>query len=122
MMPRFVALAVMAASLWLSGCSDDTSGFDCVPSEAEWNSEVSAIVADRCQRCHASEPIFGAPFPLVDYAHTQAMSHGERISDRMIEQLVSGAMPPADSTQPTAAERQRIIDWARCRVPGDAGM
>jgi len=77
--------AVAGITAGLLGCSSGGAVTYC---------DVQPIVASRCERCHAEPPEHGAPFPLTDYAATQAHYQGEPIYERMARAVRSGAMPP----------------------------
>jgi len=59
--------------------------------------EVEAVLASRCQRCHAIPSQAGAPFPLLGFADTQREhppGSGEPIVRRMAHVIRHRIMPP----------------------------
>lgn len=124
-MRRLLFGTLLGFSLLASACGDDDvtpPPTACEPSEAQWNDEIQPLVTEYCGLCHGATPSFGAPFSLTEHASIVAGSPGRRVVDRMATALESEAMPPINVPQPTAAERQRIIDWATCVGGGDAGV
>src|SRR5437660_5573514 len=64
--------------------------------------DVAAVLAAKCQRCHTYPPMNRAPWPLLDYADTQA-PRGSRLRwQRMAEVIEAGTIPQ----MPPAAEPQ----------------
>lgn len=55
--------------------------------------DVEPILQARCQRCHTNPPENAAPFPLVEYADTQAGTSTRRF-EQMAKALDENFMPP----------------------------
>jgi hypothetical protein len=79
---------------------------------------VQAILAAKCQRCHGSPATHGAPFPLVDYADTQALDRkGRARFERIAVAVEQGTMPaeyiklkpPVEPLQDE--ERMIVLSW-----------
>jgi hypothetical protein len=107
----------MAGKADLAGtCPDDLpSGCAQVPS---WSAMVQAIVANRCQVCHASDG--DAPkVPLTTYAEVS----GRRVAS--LTQITSCEMPPGDDPSLPAPvvlstdERQALLTWLNCGAPNN---
>jgi uncharacterized membrane protein len=78
-----------------------------VPSFA---TEVLPILNQRCNNCHSPE-VDGGPWPL---------DTRQNVSDwapDLIKDLKACTMPPAGSTQLTAAERDKVWAWLTCGTP-----
>ncbi|MEM9072335.1 MAG: hypothetical protein AAGE52_27765 [Myxococcota bacterium] len=103
----------MALSLVVAGCASDAEP-ECIPSQAQWENTVQALVTDRCGNCHGVEPDFGAPFSLIDYQTLIAGPEGARIVDEMGLQVAEGTMPPTGFPQPPVVDRDTIAGWASC--------
>lgn len=78
--------------------------------------ELSKLLVDRCQSCHASPPTGGAPMALVTYGDLVAPSPNDPSESvlrasilRMQSPLLP--MPPKPATPATAAETAILQDW-----------
>ena len=83
--------------------------------------EIEQILVDKCQRCHMSPPEMGAPFPLMEYADTQADYLGGPIFQKMHGAIKIDFMP---LTPPklTATEKTTITEWlCACAPPAPEG-
>lgn len=83
----------------------------------EW-CRVQAILALKCQRCHASPAAHGAPFALVTYDDTQVRDHKGHVRFERIAEVVEERSMPAESikleppVEPLAEqERTIVLDW-----------
>jgi len=95
--------------------------------------DVSRVLGARCQKCHASSPVAGAPMPLVTYADTQRPSKtkpDEAVWQRMKSRLhdASNPMPPDGPLDP--ADLAALDAWidggakpgtSACGAAPDAG-
>lgn len=86
----------------------------CVPGESAWEQNAQPIVEQYCGDCHGETPQFGAPYPLVDYHELMVGPEGQRPVDAIVEQLLSGDMPPAATPQLPHAELDTLVGWASC--------
>jgi hypothetical protein len=81
--------------------------------------DVAKVLKDRCQLCHAAQPDFGAPMPLVTYADTQAVADGGlRMWRRMKNRIVDGTMP--QNGKLTDAEKATLMNWFDAGALGSA--
>ena len=85
------------------------------------------VLEQKCQRCHAEEPLHGAPFPLVSYEDTQVVNaKGKPRYERIATAVSSDFMPPSFLTltppvEPlTDLERAAVLDWCERGAPGPA--
>lgn len=82
--------------------------------------EVEAIVARRCLSCHAnapSDPLFSAPpGGVVLDTPEQLRRYAEKIHAQVV---LSRAMPLANRTEMTEAEREQIGSWIAAGAPVD---
>ncbi len=74
--------------------------------------EILPIVETYCLGCHSTERKKG------DLDLERFVSFGDVLKhpkpwQAVVEQLSLGEMPPKEKPQPTAAERERLIDWAK---------
>jgi hypothetical protein len=75
---------------------------------------IAQALASNCQKCHASEPVFGAPMPLVTLADLQkpsktnaAMTVAQAAAKRLND--AASPMPPAANI--TATDRKLLTDY-----------
>jgi hypothetical protein len=101
------------------------------PTTGAFPADVAAVLADKCQTCHASPPINHAPFPLLTYADTQqadSLCSGVPIWQAMhyvIQPNSVPHMPYGNAPQLTSAEFATLDGWLTgCAVPasGDGGV
>ena len=122
-LPLLAALALLPACpgfgdrvVWEAGPEPDTGVADGTVPEPDagedaaidagrpgWP-EVEPIFIARCQGCHGSPPVGGAPFPLLTFVDVRAQL--ERVRVRTIE---LGDMPPGAPLP--AAERELLATW-----------
>jgi uncharacterized membrane protein len=64
------------------------------PETITYTNNVEAIIQSSCVGCHASPPVNGAPFALVNFDQVNQRSNG--ILNRMqLQSGAAGAMPPS---------------------------
>ena len=76
---------------------------------ADWQ-DVRGILADTCHDCHNTRKLKGG----VDLARLDAdpsVAAEYALWDKVREVIARGDMPPADETQPTDQEKQRLLSW-----------
>lgn len=80
------------------------------PGESGFKDSVAPFFAKNCVECHGEKKQKGK-VTLHDI-HGD-LSSGEALDrwEDILEMLESGEMPPEDEPQPTAAERQAVVDW-----------
>lgn len=101
-------------------------GADGGASASQLPCDVSAVLQSRCQSCHSSPPVAGAPMPLVSWADTQAAARSAPSQSvwQLMQQRIHDArnpMPPAGSGALTDAERSALDGWLNQRAPAAAG-
>jgi hypothetical protein len=72
--------------------------------------DVQNLLKTRCQSCHSSPPVGGAPFSLVSYADAKAHA---QVS---LAAMMRGSMP-VGAARATAAEIQIMQDWISGAFP-----
>jgi hypothetical protein len=103
-----------------TGASDTGTSADaydpseCEPSYEAWQRHSKDIVDSYCTTCHAQDPQFGAPFPLLDYDALLSGEPGERKVDLMAEQLMARTMPPPSNPQLPHTDLDTLVEWATC--------
>jgi uncharacterized membrane protein len=87
---------------------------------------ASAVLRDKCQRCHQDPPLSGAPFPLLTYDDTQLVDRkGVPRFERMkaavdsdyMPPLVLELEPPVETLQ--ESERAALLSWLSSEPPQD---
>lgn len=110
-----VGFAAIAAASLLSipGCGEDeatcapTTPSSCPSSPPSYKDDVAPIVEKYCGKCHV-EGGESADKPLDTY---QGMS---ALIDLVSSEISGCEMPPADETQPSDAEREKVLAWIVC--------
>jgi hypothetical protein len=75
---------------------------------------VSQALASNCQKCHASEPVFGAPMPLVTLADLQKPSKTNpslTVAQAAIKRMNDAASPMPPGANITPAERDLLLAY-----------
>jgi len=126
------ALLIIAFVAIAAGCGSDDPpdgdagvAADCVPSRADWDGTVGALVTTHCGTCHGETPDFGAPVTLTEYDAVLVGAEGMRLVDRMVTHVAGGTMPPTGAPQPALSQRDVIAAWASCgavRVEDPVGL
>jgi len=86
---------------------------------AEYSSSILPLTTRYCLRCHSTEKQKGE----LDLERFQAVSQVRDDLEpwrKVIEMLDNGEMPPKKSRQPSAEERQRIVDWVQDFLDAEA--
>jgi hypothetical protein len=119
---RFARTSVVAASLFVGGCSSDPPGASC-QSEAlpascpmpipSWSSEVSEIFTTGCAPCHLPGGVEDSAEDFSTYAGVS------RVAGTIEGQIVSCAMPPSDAGALSAADRTTLLAWFACSAPNN---
>lgn len=99
-----------------NGTPDDTAPppvtDGCLPTEAGY-ANVEPILIEACGDCHGSEPLYGAPYSLVEgYADLVAGPPGERKTDAVLESLMNGTMPQGSTLEHN--DLDTLVEWTSC--------
>jgi hypothetical protein len=128
-----VWLVFATAQLWLAGCGNDLgyprNPHDFAPDAGPDNTsanlalpcDVKAFLADRCQGCHAREPVNGAPMPLMTYQDLTAKNDdGVTFAQRGLARIKApkAQMPPLPAASATASEISMFEAWVTAGTPG----
>jgi uncharacterized membrane protein len=80
--------------------------------------EVLSIVQTKCGRCHASPPLYGAPFPLLTFDDLAEVDDKGRVRrERMVTAIERGTMPATflelDPPVEELSEEERalLLEW-----------
>jgi mono/diheme cytochrome c family protein len=100
---------------------DDGTASDPVDEAVLPRCDVAAILKAKCQSCHGSEPLFGAPMPLVEQADffTEAPVAGQRVLDVVARRIhdETSPMPPRNAAQLTPEELATLDAWIASGAP-----
>jgi hypothetical protein len=115
----------MALGAFAAGCAvgshegPDGGAVASMCGAVSWTNDIQPIVQSRCQTCHVSPPLYGAPVPLLTYADTQ----GSAVEDplipeyQMMSQKVTAGLMPSGGPPLTADEVAMFQSWADAGAP-----
>jgi len=114
-----VLAALALAVLFAAGCSDGPKGCPfqtptCPTAVPSYSGEVSALIGHYCVGCHGPGGQ-ESNRPFTSWQEINANSY----AGPMQRQLLSCLMPPADAPQPTADQKQTMVDWLTCGAPNN---
>jgi hypothetical protein len=78
--------------------------------EANFTTEIQPLLAKFCLDCHSGKG-GEAGVDLAAFADDTSVLFNKKLWRRVLSQLDSGTMPPAEETQPSAAERKALADY-----------
>lgn len=84
----------------------------CTPNQAVFEQNILPALARNCNSCHDDPPQFGAPFALLSYDEIVAGDAGVRISDKALDELMLGTMPPGG--QIPHEDLDTLVAWFSC--------
>ncbi|OAI52906.1 hypothetical protein AYO44_04460 [Planctomycetaceae bacterium SCGC AG-212-F19] len=87
---------------------------------AEFAAAVRPMLQKHCISCHSAKAKKG-DLDLERFAALADVRRDLRAWQGVLEMLETGEMPPKKSPQPTADERQRLANWVRGFLDGEAG-
>ncbi|MEK6236778.1 MAG: cytochrome c, partial [Planctomycetales bacterium] len=111
-MKHVVALLLLAAAVPLLAADANDAKTKNPDARRPFALVVARLLKTHCASCHESEEPEGN-VALHDVGVDPSDGVAVATWSRVLEQLEIGAMPPEDESQPTAAERQRMIDWIK---------
>src|SRR5262249_6411940 len=85
----------------------------------DFSTDVQPLVKKYCLGCHSTKVKRGS-LDLERFATLDHVRKDLKPWQGLIEMLETGEMPPKDNPQPTAAERKRLIAWARAFLDAEA--
>jgi len=97
------------------------------PVEADFQRDLAPFIKTYCNDCHGTEAQEG-DFAFDRYNSLASIHRDRSIWVKVMKLVKLGAMPPADADQPSAEERQKVVDWldhqlfyVDCNAPQDPG-
>ncbi|MDG1898121.1 MAG: DUF1592 domain-containing protein [Fuerstiella sp.] len=82
--------------------------------KAEFSEHVQPLLKKFCVPCHTEEKMEAGV--RLDLLNGELEDRRIRLWDGILSQLTDEAMPPEDEAQPTAAQRETLVDWIRQAV------
>lgn len=101
-----VSLALMATSTRPQSQAAETSP----PQPPTFHQVVSPVATKYCAECHNGDDA-EAGISFAKYTDEVSMLKDRRTWERTFEMISNGTMPPADSPQPSADEKARLLDY-----------
>lgn len=104
---------------WLPGKSEGSSAAQAAAAAEEqkaaapknvFGDEIVPILQKHCVKCHAGDDAQGG-FVLAEYRDEQSVLKHRRKWERLTTLVSTGVMPPADEPQPTAEEKEKLLDY-----------
>ena len=113
-----ITIGALIVWSWLPGKPGLTAGVEGPPIAAEsappprnvFGEDILPILAQHCARCHTGDEAQGG-FVLTDHRDEQSVLKHRRQWERLTNLVSTGLMPPADEPQPTATEKQQVLDY-----------
>lgn len=87
--------------------------------EEEYSKAIRPLLQRYCLTCHSTSQKIGE-LDLERFSDVAAARRDIQVWPRVIDMVESGQMPPEASLQPSAAERRRILEWARGLLEAEA--
>jgi Copper type II ascorbate-dependent monooxygenase, C-terminal domain/Copper type II ascorbate-dependent monooxygenase, N-terminal domain len=85
---------------------------------------VAAVVRDNCQRCHAEQPLFGAPMALTTaqaFRGARSAADSRPVFQVALDRVQSAARPmPPEPYMLGEADRGVLVDWLKAGAPEKA--
>jgi len=101
---KHLRLVILSVACTISAVAGDAA--------ASFQSRVLPILKARCAECHGPEKL-KAKLDLSLQRSADQLAGDRDLWFRVLEQIESGEMPPADEKQLSANERQTITTWVR---------
>ncbi|UUO09191.1 DUF1592 domain-containing protein [Blastopirellula sp. J2-11] len=89
------------------------------PLGQQYIEKFQPLLKTYCLDCHSTDAKEGE-LDLERFADIAAIRHDPAVWQRVAEMIAGGEMPPAESAQPTAAERQHLLAWTTSYLDAEA--
>jgi len=91
------------------------------PKVVTYEKDIQPLVTKYCAPCHGGQnPRAG--LSLTKYKNKQSIIDAQEIWDKVAQNVASGHMPPAAFSQPTKAEREKLLGWIQSTLTGDCNL
>lgn len=107
----------MLAALTAGGRAAKADPF--APYAQQYQASVHPLLKTYCLDCHSTEAKEGE-LDLERYADLAAVRQDPAPWQRVVEMVAQGEMPPEESEQLTAGERERLLTWAKGYLDAEA--
>lgn len=103
-------LAFALLSLVISPSRKGSQAAASAPQAPAFATAVAPVVNKYCGKCHGgNEPEAGISF--AKYTSEESLLKDRKTWERCFDMISNGSMPPAESPQPTADEKARLLDY-----------
>src|SRR5258707_10470169 len=102
------AIALLAASS--ARASKSPPSKSSVPDSPDFIRDVKPLLAQYCYGCHGEKK--KGDLDLRLYRDDASVRRDLRVFEKVLRNLQSHEMPPENKPQPSAAERERVAQWA----------
>lgn len=92
---------------------------DFPPLAQQFAAEVHPLLKTHCLDCHSTDAKEGE-LDLERFPDLAAVRHDPAPWQRVVEMVANGEMPPQDSKQLTAAEREKLLAWTKTYLDAEA--
>lgn len=86
---------------------------------AEFEQKTLPLLKQYCLGCHSTEDQEGE-LDLERFARLSDVRKSPRVWQKVVEQLTNGEMPPKDSPQLSADQKQQLLKWTRSYLDAEA--
>ena len=112
---RTACTVLLIACLTLAAASAD--GADDLAQS--YGTQIQPLLVRSCGKCHGKMPTDN-DLDLTSFGSAQAILAKPKVLVDVAERLRLGDMPPKDASQPTQAERERLLGWISTALDAEA--
>ncbi len=112
-----VTICAMIVWSWLPGKSGTGTAAAAVAQNADgpkprnvFGEDILPVLQKHCAKCHTGDNA-EAGFALTDYRDEASILKHRKKWERLTTLVSSGVMPPADEPQPTAREKEQLLEY-----------
>ena len=88
-----------------------------VADETAFTGKIRPLMQEYCFGCHSAEKHKG-DLDLERFESFEAAKREPKVWQQLIEQIEAGEMPPEEKKQPSDAQKQNLLDWAKGSLAG----
>lgn len=112
-------LSTWVGILLLSGSCFAAEPAAFAPLGADYEQKTLPLLKQYCWGCHSTEDQEGE-LDLERFARLTDVRKSPRVWQKVVEQLVTGEMPPKDSPQLSAEQKRQVLQWTRAYLDAEA--
>ena len=105
-----LALLLLGSTLPPSATAADAPSFAAL--DQQMSGEIKPFLKMYCLECHNADKMEG-DLDLSRFDTVQAARQNPTVWEKLLDQVALGEMPPDDAPQPTADEKNALMQWAR---------